>query len=559
MIEKRKYEPIIPVKPPVIIDDDLLLKKYPFLKKNSPEFHYWKFCLTYQNDTVRFNRYILGNKFSSQQADLARALDQDDARVAVRSAHGTGKSFSSSVAALCFLVTHPFARIMVTSGTHATLESVFLPELSANFEKLKAKIPIFGDWFDIQNTQIKNKFTKNSFLRLRTTRKENTASLAGQHVQRGDQAGLLWVIEEASSLVDNPEILDVIKGSLTTGRHNKLLMIGNPTANYGFFYDAFHEKAKDYTALLHFSALEAPNSFCPIEEIKKDIENHGVSSRYVIIRRLGDFHEDASEFLLTRSVLNKLTIQTDERGKVITEFPDGDWKDVLTVDLAGKGSNESVVRHSQVIIEKGRVEWIKDISVEGYEDIEGMEFLYQVIRKSKGLNKCPIIYDRVGVGENWGSRARELKANVYEFVGGRRALNKKDYKNLRAEGYGNIQRLAEQVEQRIFILNDEKTLTQLAKIPYKHDEKAKLQIMKKEIMIDKYNIPSPDRADTFSMIPYAVRCKWDIDYDEEDYKPIEDTSMYNLGEDFEDDYELSEDGVNFEEMDSFEDIAALVS
>lgn len=512
-LKKRKYKPIVPVLPPNIITDDYMMEFYPQFKLDSDEFKYWKFCLTYQNDTPRFCKYVLKNKLSSQQADLARAGDLPHARVMCKSAHGTGKSFGLGNIIMAFMATHPLARVMCTSGTQDTLRDVLLPEISNQFNKLCEALPIFDDWFSLSVEKLKHKYREDAFIRLRSVSKEKTASLAGQHVPRGKPFGLLWVVEEISSLADDDNVFDVINGSLTTGENNRFIGVGNPTATYGYHYESMTQRADDFTCL-HFNSMEAPEGLISLEDIKKDAATYGTSSMFFIIRRMGDFCHDYGVFLIQK-VLLEASIYIDSKGMLVKEPDLEDPKDIITIDVAGGGTNEHVLMHMRVEIKNNKVTKFQIVSIEPELNPKGTSFVTKSIRKGKSLNNCPIIYDKVGVGEYFGRLMEEKYSNSYAFIAGARAMEKKLYKNLRAEGYGQIQLLTESVEQRVYIPYDFKLIEQLSKIPYRHNEEAQLQIFKKDVMKEKFKLESPDRADCTMMgVAFAPRCKWEEDYDD---------------------------------------------
>ena len=512
-LKKRPYKPVVPKKPPTIITDDYMLEHYSQFKYGSDEFQYWKFCLTYQNDTPRFAKYVLKNKLSSQQADLCRAIDQPHARVLGKSCHGSGKTFGLGNIGIGFLATHPISRIMCTSGTQDTLRDVLLPEISNQYNKLCEALPVFDDWFSLSVEKLKHKYREDAFIRLRSVSKEKTASLAGQHVPRGKPFGLLWIVEEISSLADDDDVFDVIFGSLTTGENNRFLGVGNPTATYGFHYKGMTEKADDFTCL-HFNSLEAPEGLISLEDIREDAKTYGTSSMFFIIRRLGDFCHDYGVFLIQK-VLLEACIYINDKGGLVKEPDLENPKDILTIDVAGEGTNEHVLMHMRVEIKQNRVTGFQVVSVETELNPKGTSFVTKSVRKGRSLNNCPIIFDKTGVGEYFGRLLREKYKNAYAFIAGARAMEKRDYKNLRAEGYGIIQLLTESIIQKVFIPYRFKLIEQLSKIPYRHNEDAQLQIFKKEVMKEKFNLDSPDEADCVMMgVATAPRCKWEEDYDE---------------------------------------------
>ena len=68
----------------------------------------------------------------------------------------------------------------------------------------------------------------------RTASKDNPESLQGFHAPAGR---LLFLLEEASGVDD--VVFEVARGALAS-QGAKVVMVGNPTRNSGYFYSAFH-------------------------------------------------------------------------------------------------------------------------------------------------------------------------------------------------------------------------------------------------------------------------------------------------------------------------------
>lgn len=519
---KRINEEVIPSE---------LRVKYPDFKPGTDEWAYLEFCARWKDDFVGLVEHIFKIKLSGQQKRLLRAICTPDARVSVRSAHGTGKSYSSALIALCFMITRPFARVICTSGSMATLRSVLMPEVSMLFDEISLILPIFRQWFELQADGIKHIFRPESYLKCRTARKESPQNIAGQHVKANDPEfidyaspfGLLWIVEEASSLANDPEIFEVIESSLTTGQENKLLLIGNPTANYGYHYES-HHKNKDKFIFLHFSAYDSP--FVSKKQIQDFIDKYGRTSAEFIVRILGEFCHDSDEFLMSRPVIEDCR-DTPLNPRAMLDLTDA--KDIISVDLGkGTGRDKSIIVHAQVELHEGQVQGINVIGkIYKSSDTEILDIIDMAIEKSRDLGNCPIIYDGHGVGAAVHKYMEKANANAYEFISGRRAQQKNRFANLRASGYGMLKRLTE--SRGLWFRDDEQLILQLCQIPFKRDEKNRLQIMTKPDMKKKFSLPSPDESDALSQLVMAPQCKFDVDYDDSkiDYSIAPIGDMYD--------------------------------
>jgi len=135
--------------------------------------------------------------------------------VSVRSGQGVGKTGLESWAALWFLCTRPFPKVVCTAPTMNQLYDVLWAEIAkwlsySKVERLlewtKTKVYMKGHkerWFATAKT---------------ATKPEN---MQGYH-----EDYMLFIVDEASGVED--KILEAILGMLS-GPENKLLMCGNPT------------------------------------------------------------------------------------------------------------------------------------------------------------------------------------------------------------------------------------------------------------------------------------------------------------------------------------------
>lgn len=189
---------------------------------------------------------------TTQQIQLIQAV-QNEKRVTVRSGHGVGKDAGASWLALWFLVTRPFAEVVVTAPTNRQLRDIFLAELS-----MWLRQSLVADEFRVMRDSVVHKEApKEWWLKLispsvRATKEEQAETLAGLHDKH-----LFIIIDEASGVPD-PTFVP-LEGALTQP-DNKVLLIGNMTKNTGYFYDThFHSEIKKLWTRLHFDSRESTN------------------------------------------------------------------------------------------------------------------------------------------------------------------------------------------------------------------------------------------------------------------------------------------------------------
>ncbi|MBN2713079.1 MAG: DEAD/DEAH box helicase family protein, partial [Planctomycetes bacterium] len=174
-----------------------------------------------KNDPLFFCRNVLGIDPWSKQAEVLHALRDHD-RVAVRSGHGTGKSFIAAASALWFLYSHYPAKVITTAPTWNQVRHILWNEL----RRMHASAPVALGGKVLEE---RIKLSADSFaVGLSTDEPER---LQGYHAEN-----VLVILDEAPGVKE--DIWHAAE-TLLTGRVGKILAIGNPTRPAGLFYQAF--------------------------------------------------------------------------------------------------------------------------------------------------------------------------------------------------------------------------------------------------------------------------------------------------------------------------------
>jgi len=206
----------------------------------------------WRDSPLQFTKEAIGAIPSTQQIELLQSAGKEK-RVTVRSGHGCGKDTGASWLAMWFLVTRPYAKVVVTAPTNRQLRDIFLAEISKWLRQ-----SIIADEFVVRKDSIQHKEApKEWWLRLvspsvRSTKEEQAETLAGLH---GDH---LYIIVDEASGVPDPTFIP-LEGALTQP-DNKVLLIGNMTKNTGYFYDThFHSTIKNDWCRLHWDSRKSTN------------------------------------------------------------------------------------------------------------------------------------------------------------------------------------------------------------------------------------------------------------------------------------------------------------
>lgn len=242
--------------------------------------------LALHHDPVLFVQSVLGAEPQAWQREALEAV-RDGPRVACKSGHGVGKSALLSWVILWYLITRP-CRIVCTANSANQLNQVLWAEIQKWARKmpkgLQGQLEITSDKIVVKGV--------DSSCHARVSRKENPEALQGFHHER-----LLFVIDECSGVDD--VIFEVAQGALSTAG-SKILMVGNPTRNSGYFYDAFHKNAHRW----HKMTVSCADAEYVSEDFIEDMAHqYGEDSAIFAVRVLGEFAETSEDSLIPRHLV----------------------------------------------------------------------------------------------------------------------------------------------------------------------------------------------------------------------------------------------------------------
>ncbi len=249
-------------------------------------------------------------------------------RIAISSGHGPGKSALAAFVIWWGSSTFPDCKVIVTANTKTQLDTKTQPEAAKWF-----RLALNTDWFEVNVTSIKFRDAKDD----KTWRcdlipwsESNPQAFAGAHNAR---KRVVIICDEASEISDL--IYEVIEGALTDADTEIiLLLLGNPTRNVGYFYDAVFGRARARwkTWVIDSRNVEGTNK----KEIDEAVEIYGEDSDFVRVRYRGlPPRAGSAQFIdLER-------IQCAQKREPLT-LPDDPL--VAGVDFAWGGDDDNVVR-----------------------------------------------------------------------------------------------------------------------------------------------------------------------------------------------------------------------
>lgn len=416
-----------------------------------------------------------------------------NAKVAVKSGQGVGKTALEAGLIIWFLVCRPYAKVIATAPTMQQLYDVLWAEIAKwlNDSKVKnlltwtkTKVYMVGDserWFATAKT---------------ATKPENMQGFHEDH--------MLIVVDEASGVAD--PIMEAILGTLS-GVDNKLLLMGNPNRIDGVFYDAFNKDRDKYRTHTVSSRSSKRTNKDNIEMIES---KYGKDSDVVRVRIDGNFPKGALDSFIS---LETVELACSKKNRIKEE--DIKVAKVLHIgcDVARFGDDKTIIapRISGKVFEFRK--YVKKSTMETAGNV--IRCCKDYMKQYPQIKNCIIKVDDSGVGGGVTDRLNEVikeEKLPYKVIPVNNGESAKDgyYFNLGAQIWGNIkENLEMNFSNHIKNINDvlielpydEELIKQLSIRKYHMTSKGKIQLESKKEMKER-GVGSPDTADALSLALY---------------------------------------------------------
>lgn len=327
-------------------------------------------CFTWQQ-TVKLEAYnrALGT-FGKDSYDATKR------RISSRSGHGVGKTATTAVIAIHFLLCFFGAQVGMTANTEQQINDIFMKE----FYKWKSKLPkTYSDMIVQTGDHIKIGEDKDWFLRAQVARPEKPEALAGLH-----GAFVLLLLDEASGIADT--VISTMEGSLT-GEDWVVIEDSNPTRTEGAFFD--HQKQGSLYSKLHFNSEDSP---IVKESWLKDQENKepgGKQSDHYRIRVRGEFAStnEMNDKGYMPLFANATILFEPEVGQIMHHA-------LIGVDPAGSGKDKTMITLRDNVYMKLALEESTSNPKDGARKVETIRDAYQCSSNDIGI-------DAFGEGAKW--------------------------------------------------------------------------------------------------------------------------------------------------------------
>jgi len=314
----------------------------------------------------------IGATPSKQQAEALASLNQSK-RISIRSGHGTGKSTLAAWRILHFMTTRAFPKVVCTAPTARQLYDVLWPALSQWLRVSQVK-----DEFILQKDKMFHRDAQKEWWcravspSSKASKDDQAETIAGFHGNH-----LLLLVDEASGVSESVYV--TLEGAMTQ-EDNHIMLTGNMTKNFGYFYDThFHPEIRQRWKKFHWDARKS-------EQVTESMilyfkEKYGEDSNVFRIRVTGDPPlDDENSFIPLRDAVQCI-------GNEIEVDPE--WPLTLSVDVARAGSDKSII-----LPRRG----FKIYPWTQYQQIDTMELSNHIVCHFNDLEAYSVGVDSIGVG-----------------------------------------------------------------------------------------------------------------------------------------------------------------
>ena len=423
----------------------------------------------YYNDPVAFAYDIIGNLHTDYQQEIMYGV-ADNKKVAWRSSHGLGKTFTASNIALWFLFTRPNSRVITTASLWRQV-GLLWNEIGSKIKKLNYEKMY---WFkDLESVNI-NEIRINSTWFAKGMASDDPEKIEGQHANN-----ILYIVDEAKLV--SRKTFKSISGAMTS-EGAKLFVISTPSENNeGYFYEIWRDGGKDFKTF-HTSAFDSPNikaskiivpHLVTQEWVDECKEDWGIDSPTYITKVLGNFPDTTEDTLIPY-----IHVESAIKRSLPISYPVQ-----VSCDVARFGGDKTVIMKRN-----GPVARIYKITSKK----DTMQTAGVVKNLYKKIDARLAKIDVIGVGSGVCDRLREQGIAVMDCNNAEKAIDSENFVNARAEGYWNLKKLFK--DGLIDIENNRFLIQELTCIKYKYHSSGKIMVESKDD-IKKRLGRSPDYAD----------------------------------------------------------------
>ena len=434
----------------------------------------------WREDPGAFVRECVGATPSAQQDAILQAVARPNARVTVRSGHGTGKSCALSWLLLWHVLCFLDSKAPCTAPVEKQLRDVLWGEARKWRDHMP---PAWRDQVLVGSDRIAAACApETQYATYRVARKGNADALQGFHASH-----VLYVIDEASGVDD--AVFEAARGALSTAG-SRIVLIGNPTRAAGFFWSSHCGLNGDNWTRLTLSCADSPHvSPEYLEEMKRE---YGEDSDVYRVRVLGEFPKGGITQLIGEDVARAAL------GRQVKPHAYQHAPTVLGVDVSYFGDDRCVI-----FLRQG----VRSELLLAQRDLDTLTLAGLAAQAAAKHGAETVFVDATGVGAGVVDALRNMTAaEVVPVMFAGRAIPDKGtaFANKRTECWW---RMKEWLREGGCLPADERTMTELCAPEYGYTPAGAVQLERKEDVKARLGA-SPDIADALALtfaFPVAPR------------------------------------------------------
>ena len=405
-------------------------------------------------------------------------------RLTIRSCHGTGKTqFVAMLMHIWNFTT--YGKVACTAPKQQQLTKRLLPRYRGC---ARNALPFYKNLYNVLGHEVVFGGDKDWGAVLETA--ADPESLAGYH-----DKPQLFLVDEASGKKLDP-MYPVIEGALTT--HGSCVVeIGNPTRVEGEFYRHHMDRScKDMYYRMHVKPSDAPEIISQ-QWLDDMATKYGKNSPIYKIRCLGEFAA-YDDYVL---------IQLDhfEESLDSEHLPDGSHPHLrISIDVADGGADSTVITVARIYdtfieILAQKAFWFSP-SVATIDAAKAGIRFFEAFEGRKDFDD--FVIDANGVGAGTAGKLIEDGYRVIRHVGGESSDFPEKYRNRRVQNYITLYENFRDYKIKINTedIDDLEELRAHLFSIKRRVENEKVDDLEPKEAIKKLGLPSPDRADSLSMI-----------------------------------------------------------
>jgi hypothetical protein len=423
----------------------------------------------YSRAPIAFVREILNAEPDPWQLEVLRALAKGHTRVAIRSAHGVGKTCCAAWIITWFCNTRAPFKCAITAPSSPQLFDALFPELIKWYQRLP---PAWRALWDITGDHLTLKSDQECFITARTSRADTPEAMAGLH-----SSNVLLVADEASGI--HEAVYEAAGGSMSSAGAVSVL-IGNPTRSTGFFWRCHMMEAHRWFTM-KVSAFDSPRvSQAWIDEMA---ERYGTTSNAYRIRVEAEFPRADDDTLISAELVES-AMQRDVPMDLEAAMLWG-------LDCARFGTDASVLikRKGYIVPEMPR-RWY------GWDTMQIAGAVKAEYDQTITDKPSIICIDSIGIGSGVVDRLHEQGLPVLGINVGEIPSNKAQYVRLRDELWARLKEWL--ATRRCRLPRDDRLRDDLLAPRYSFASDGRLQVESKDKMRSR-GLPSPDSADALML------------------------------------------------------------